>query len=383
MFDSPVKTVLHAAHANASMYTLRAATQKLLNYAQGAEEYLSFRCQGLQVANEKLQNNIRLLEDDLALLQTCQQDISRIIRTDVEKAVSGIAEFIGRYEKRIKANIDDYFLHGKVHEDVARHSFKLSAARSRDFEEGCESITVADEQAARLLLNKIRASSETILLVAQQAMTEELALLLSNLEISLMDRLRETLKPIEKRVADGLALSGFRAHISLPAFQASQLNFNAQHAFNDVIDHQEVPVSQPRRQNGMRGAVARWLNSDDWGWEEHTQTQSRYVIVLSDLQRRLHMHVASFLAQLNKAIVAQIDISVMAGMASFFADFTQALEAIKSNLQQSLVARLQNEEALQMLQDQLLQCVRTTRYIHEDTRLLKDDIQTLFAAEHQ
>ncbi|NIY49565.1 clamp-binding protein CrfC [Cedecea colo] len=383
MFDSPVKTILHAAHANASMYTLRAAAQKLLNYAQGAEEYLSFRCQGLQVANEKLQSNIRLLEDDLSLLQSSQQDISRIIRNDVEKAVSDIAEFINRYEKRIKADIDDYFQQGKVHEDVARHSFKLSTARSRDFEAGCESITVVDEQAARLLLNKIRASSEIILLVSQQAMTEELALLLNNLEISLMDTLRETLKPIEKRVADGLALSGFRAHISLPAFQASQLNFNAQHAFNDVIDRQEIPVSQLRRQNGMRGAVARWLNSDDWGWEGHTETQSRYVIALPDLQHRLHRHVASFLAQLNKAIVAQVDISVMAGMASFFADFTQALEAIKSNLQQSLVARLQNEEALQTLQNQLLQCVRTARYIHEDTRLLKDDIQTLFAAEHQ
>jgi len=383
MFALPVQTILHAAYANASMYALRAAAQKLLNYAQGAEEYLSFRCQGLQVANEKLQSNIRLLEDDLALLQTSQQDISRIIRTDVEKAVSAIAEFITRYEKRIGADINDYFQQGKVHEDIVRHSFRLSSVRNRDFEAGCESITVADEQAARLLLNKIRASSETILLVAQQTMTEELSLLLNKLEISLMDTLRETLKPIEKRVAEGLALSGFRAHISLPAFQASQLNFNAQHAFNDVIDHQEVTVAQLRRPSGMRGTVARWLNSDDWGWEDYTATQSRYVISLADLQQRLHTHVASFLAQLNKAIVAQVDISVMAGMATFFADFTQALEAIKTNLQQSLIARLQNEEALQTLQNQLQQCVRTTRYIHEDTRLLRDDIQTLFAAEHQ
>jgi replication fork clamp-binding protein CrfC len=383
MFAFPMKTILRAAHANASMYALRAATQKLLNYAQGAEEYLSFRCQGLQVANEKLQSNIRLLEDDMGLLQSSQQDVSRIIRTDVEKAVGSIADFIQRYEKRITADINDYFRQGKVHEDVLRHSFKMSAVRNRDFEAGCESIAVADEQAARLLLNTIRASSETILLAAQEAMTEELALLLNGLELSLMNTLRETLKPIETRVTDGLALSGFRAHISLPAFHASQLNFNAQHAFSDVIDHQQIPVSQLRRQSGMRGTLARWLNSDDWGWEGYTDTQSRYVIALPELQSRLHRHVASFLAQLNKAVVAQVDISVMAGMATFFADFTQALEAIKTNLQQSLAARLQNEEAQQNLQRQLEQCVRTTRYIHEDTRLLRDDIQTLFAAEHQ
>lgn len=383
-FALPVNTVLHAAHANASMYALRAAVQKLLNYAQGAEEYLGFRFQGLQVANEKLQNNIRLLEDDLALLQTSQRNISRIIHNDVEKAVSAIGEFINRYEKRIKRDIDNYFQQGKVHEDITRHSFRLTTARSRDFEAGSEDITVADEQAARLLLNKIRASSETILLIAQEAMTEELALLLNHLETSLIDTLRQTLQPIEKGVADGLALSGFRMHISLPVFKASQLNFNAQHVFNDVIDHQEISVSRLRRSGGMRGMLARWLNSDDWGWEGYTAIQSRCVIALPDLQNRLHAHVASFLAQLNKAIVSQVDISVMAGMESFFAEFTQALEAIKISLQQSLVARLQNEEALQMLQSHLQQCVRTTRYIHEDTRLLKDDIQTLFAAEqHQ
>lgn len=383
MFAFPMKNILRAAHDNASMYALRAATQKLLSYAQGAEEYLNFRCQGLLVANEKLQSTIGLLEDDMALLQSIQQDASRIIRADVEAAVDSIADFIQRYEKRITADINDYFRQGKMDDDVLRHSFKMTTVRHRDFEAGCESITVDDEQAARLLLNKIRASSETILLVAQEAMTEELALLLNNLEVSLTDTLRETLKPIETSVTNGLTISGFRAQISVPAFHASQLNFDAQHAFSDVIDRQEISVSQLRRQSGMRGTVARWLNSDDWGWEGYTDTQSRYVIVLPDLQGKLHRHVASFLMQVNKAIVAQIDISVMAGMATFFADFTQRLEAIKTNLQQSLVARLQNEEALQTLQRQLQQCARTTRYIYEDTRLLRDDIQTLFAAEHQ
>ena len=383
MFALPMQSILHTAHANASLYALGAASQKLLSYAQGAEEYLHFRSQGLQVANEQLQGTIRLLEDDIALLQSTRQDISRIIRTDVEDAVVSIADFTQRYEKRITADINAYFQQGKVRDDVLRRSFILSGAHDRDFEEGCKSITLADEQAARLLLNKIRVSSESLLLAAQEAMAEELAQLLSNLEISLMDTLHQKLKPIETRVSDGLTLSGFRAYISLPAFQASLLNFDAQLAFNDVIDHQEIPVSRLRRQSGMRGTLARWLNSDAWGWEGYTDTQSRYVIALPDLQSKLRRHVASFLTHLNKAIVAQFDIAVMAGMTTFFADFSQRLEAIKTNLQQSLVARLQNEEALQTLQSQLQQCVRTTRYIHEDTRLLRDDIQALFAAEQQ
>lgn len=381
MFASPIETILHAAHANASMYALRAATQKLLNYAQGAEEYLSFRCQGLQVANERLQHNIGQLEDDIALLKSIQHSVSRDINRDVLRAVESISGFISRHETIIAASISGYFQQGKLHEDIVRHSFRLTAARSQDFEAGCETITLTDEHEARLLLNKIRASSEAILLAAQETMTEELTVLLNDLEASLKETLRETLRPIETRVADGLALSGFRAHISLPVFQPSQLSFNAQHAFKDVIDHQEIPVAQLHRQNGMRGAVARWLNNDNW--DDEVVTQSRYVIDLPDLQGKLSKHVSAFLGQLNKAVVAQVDISVVAGMATFFADFTQTLEAIHTNLQQSLVARQQNEDALITLERQLQQCVRTTRYIHEDTRLLRDDIQTLFAAEHQ
>ena len=383
MFASPISTILHAAHANASLYALRAASQKILDYAQGAESYLNFRCQGLQVANEKLEENISLLEEDMQVLESSQQAASRIIREDVDSALTAVAGLISRYEKRIAADINNYFEQGRVQEDGVRHAFRMSAIRSRDFEPGCEAITVADEQAASVLLNKIRASSDAMILAARQAMSDELTQLLARLELSLVETLRTTLKPVETRVADGLAQAGFRARISLPTLQSSQLNFDAQHAFSDVIAHQEIPVSQLRRQSGMRGTVARWLNSDDWGWEGYTAKQSRYVIVLPDLQHKLHQEVAAFLAQLNKSLVAQIDVSVMAGMATFFADFSRALEAIKTSLQQSLTARQQNEEAQLALQMQLTQCIRTTRYIYEDTRLLRDDIQTLYAAEQQ
>ena len=166
-------------------------------------------------------------------------------------------------------------------------------------------------------------------------------------------------------------------------FHVGLLNFNANQAFNELIEEQDIPVARLRRPEGMRGTVARWLNSDDWGWEGYTVMQSRYVISLADVQRKLCQHVAEFLLQLNQNMAAQIEISVTEGMTAFFADFSQALDAIRLNLQQSLMARSQNEEAVMILRQQLQQCVRTTRYIHEDTRLLRDDIQTLFTVEQQ
>lgn len=79
---------------------------------------------------------------------------------------------------------------------------------------------------------------------------------------------------------------------------------------------------------------------------------------------------------------AQVDISVTAGMATFFAEFQMAMAAIEANLQQSLAARQQSESARNALREKLQQCARTARDINEDARALRDDIQTLFSVEH-
>ncbi|AIR05064.1 hypothetical protein JT31_10685 [Cedecea neteri] len=383
MFESPIEAILHAAHANASLYTLRAACHKLLDYAEGAERYLSFRCQGLQVTNDSLQENIQQLEQDIQLLQTSQQLVSTMIQRQVSEALEGIGSFVRRFEAQIHNDLSAYFREGRLGEEKLHPLYPHALTRSVDFAPGSDKLLGEDEATARTLLHKVRASSEGILFSAQETLTGELGSLLSNLEASLGYTLQSALKPIEQRVSDGLKVAGFRAQISLPAFQASQLNFNIRQAFTNVIESQEVPMSQMQPQNGMRGVLARWLNSVDWGWEDYAATHSRYVIDLEKLQQKLHDHVATFLAQINQAITAQVDVSVTAGMATFFADYSRALDAIRSNLQQSLAAKQQNDTVLFSLQSQLEQSVRTARYIHEDTRLLRDDIQTLFSAEQQ
>ncbi|AYN27929.1 clamp-binding protein CrfC [Buttiauxella sp. 3AFRM03] len=380
-FASPIKKVLHAAHANASMYALRSACQKLLVYTQGAEDYLNFRCQGLRIASEQLQRNIAALEDDMRLATDSQQSASAVAQSNVNQAVQTMEDFIRRYELQINANIADYFLQGTVPEKLTRQALSFGTRRGIDFDARNETLSFDDEQSAQIALHRIRASCEVILTAAQEKMTEELMHLFSFLEVELADTLRNTLKPIEARVAQGLTQAGFRTNISLPVFHVGLLNFNANQAFNQLIEEQDIPVAQLRRPAGMRGTVARWLNSDEWGWEGYTVMQSRYVISLPDVQRKLSEHIASFLLQLNQTMTVQIEYAVSEGMTAFFADFSQALDAIHLNLQQSLIARQQNEDAVTALRQQLQQCLRTTRYIHEDTRLLRDDIQTLFTVE--
>lgn len=48
-------------------------------------------------------------------------------------------------------------------------------------------------------------------------------------------------------------------------------------------------------------------------------TRTRYVIDVASLHTKLIQHVAHFCEQIRKALAAQVDVSVTAGMATFFA----------------------------------------------------------------
>lgn len=72
LFEQPIQKVIHAAYANASLYALRSASHKLLNYAQSVHEYLEFRAHGLTVAYDELRLNITHIEEDMQQLEVSE-----------------------------------------------------------------------------------------------------------------------------------------------------------------------------------------------------------------------------------------------------------------------------------------------------------------------
>ncbi len=382
LFEAPVRAILHTAHAHASLYALRSACAKLTHSAQCTRDYLDFRCQGLDIANDQLVESISQMNNDIAQLKRCQADASKAIQEEVVKALGRASETIAGHEQKVLADIASYFDTGKVPSLSLSSPVRRAVTWGSDFDAGSEQLILDQESNARMLLHKIRASCELILLSVQENLTRDLAAHFSELETALGDILRAALAPLEQRVTEGLRRTGFRAHITLPVFQRSQLNFNAHQLFNDIIEEESVPVASAPRNDGVRGTVARWLNSKDLGWDDCTAIRSRYVINLLQLKQTLSRYVSRFCAQIRQAMNAQVDISVTAGMATFFAEFQMAMAAIEANLQQSLAARQQSESARNALREKLQQCARTARDINEDARALRDDIQTLFSVEH-
>lgn len=372
LFEQPIHKLLHAAHANASLYALRSASHKLLNYAQSAREYLDFRYQGLTVALEKLEQNIARLEEDTRLLHACQEQVSDEVNHEVEDALAAADLFINAEQTTIISEIDHYFI----------NSTRSAEAGLIDADEefGVGKLVLDDESQAQVALSKIRSACEVILLAAQDRISRELAQRFDQLEYTLTRALNDAMRPIETRIKEELSHAGFRARISLPAFQASTLNFNTRQLFVDAIATEDIPAGQSRV-SGVRDSMSRWLNNPGWGWNDFVVTRTRYVIDVASLHQNLVNHVAHFCAQIRKALAAQVDVSVSAGMATFFAEFSHSLSGLQESLRDSLAIRQQNESTTMALRQHLRQCITTANWIHEDARLLRDDIQTLFAAD--
>jgi len=377
MLGPPIENILHTAHANATQYALLSACHKLLDYAQDTERYLQFRSQGLQVTNEDLQQKIAHLEQDALLLQNTLQELDLNIQQKITTTLAIINDSIDSIEFHLHHAMNDYFRDGLIVGDRTSFSQQVISTQVVDFAPGSEKITVDHEAQARTSLLKIRASGEILLFTALERLTTELNAAFSDLETTLTNSLREALIPIEKRVSDELAEVGVHSQVKLPFLQSNQLHSNTHHIFTNMIEHQQVLPPQGR----IRDMLARWLSHSEWCAECSLSSQSVYVIDLVMLKQKLHQHITEYLAHIRHIVSTQLNSSVTESMALFITDFSHSLDAIRSNLAQSLVAREQNEAAQLLLQNQLKQFIRTVHYIHEDTRLLRKDLRMLSSAE--
>ncbi|MGU4533235.1 dynamin family protein [Escherichia coli] len=343
LFAQPIQALLHAAYANASLYALRSAAHKLLNYAQQAREYLDFRAHGLNVACEQLRQNIHQVEESLQLLQLNQAQVSGEIKHEIELALTSANHFLRQQQDAVNAQL---------------------AALFQDDSEP---------------LSEIRTRCETLLQTAQNTISRDFTLRFAELESTLCRVLTDVIRPIEQQVKMELSESGFRPGFHFPVFHGAVPHFNTRQLFSAVISRQEATDEQSTRLGVVRETFSRWLNQPDWGrGNEKSPTET---VDYSVLQRALSAEVDLYCQQMAKVLAEQVDESVTAGMNTFFAEFASCLTELQTRLRESLALRQQNESVVRLMQQQLQRTVMTHGWIYTDAQLLRDDIQTLFTAE--
>lgn len=377
LFEKPINKLLHAAHANASLFALRSASHKLLNYSQNARDFLEFRLQGLTMAAGQLQENIARLEEDMAQFGVRQRVVSEEINHEVGQAMEAAEAFISGQQQEILQLIESCF----SVENLRVMSLANGAEVNWSQQNNPGELILEDEAQAHRLLSLIRADCESTVFTCQQSLIRELSLRLDQLETSLSRSLDDALRPIESHVKEELQRGGFRTRIALPVFQSGSLQITMPQWFNGAVATEDLPMGNVR--GGVRETVSRWLNNPNWGWDSYVMTKTRYIIDVDAIKGRIIDSVSTFCAQILKALAAHVDVSVTAGMTAFFAEFSQSLGGLQKSLQESLTLRQQHQSMVNALCQQLTQGLATVRWIEEDARLLRDDIQTLFAAEQR
>lgn len=377
MLGPPIESILHAAHANAAQYTLLTACNKLLEHAEDAKSYLQFRSQALRLTQERLQQNIANLEQDILLLQEAEQRLRLDIQQKIATTLDTVNDSVQRIATRLHSALNDYFRDGRLPDEKAHPSQRLISTPVPDFAPGSEKIIVEDETEARTLLHKIRASGEMLLFTTQETLITELGISFEGLEAGLTSILHVALQPIERRVSNELEDSGIHVQVKLPSFQTNQLHFNTRHIFTNVIEQQQVSTPQ----NGIRETFSRWLNNIDRGIEHNSAKQNQYLIDLNSLKQKLHEHITMYMDNIRYVIGLHIEASVVQSMDTFIRDFSYSLAGVRSNLSQSLVVRHTNEVSQASLQEQLKQLIKQINYIHDDTLLLRQDLRMYSVVE--
>lgn len=324
LLERPIQALLHAAYANASLFALRSASHKILNYAQTRRDSLNFRERALSVATEQLQQHIAQLEDDLQLLKVNQMQVNDEINHEIVLALAAADHYLQQRQSDILRQFVALFNRKNVHDKAMREGW-LPQADITD-----ETLVLPDEGRAQIVLSKIRASCEGVLLAAQDEISRDMTLRFTQLESTLNRTLTEAVRPIEQRVVSALNHSGFHARIRLAPLHRAIFNFNIRPFFVEAIA-EEAP---PDRRGRMRETFSRWLNQPDWSGNEYLKEKRRYTRNNTPASTPAD-YVQLFCQQISKALAAHIDVSVTAAMAAFFSDFTRELAEIQQNLRES------------------------------------------------
>lgn len=375
-FALPIKRVLYKAHENASLYALGSASQKLLDYAQNMRNHLSARCKKLQITHQSLHENITHLEQELPLLQNVLQEIEQHTQNKLDDALLTNRALVQRFGESLYQKIGNYFREGFIRDDSDSSSW-LPMTPTIDFPSDSERVTLEKEANAQTLLHKIRASLEMIIFTAQEALSEEIDQAMRQREISLNEDIFATLQPFDEWIYRDQFKKGLPKEISLPAIHL-ELVSSAGGIFTDVIRSVQVPHNRRRFRINLNKLLRNTLGKRI---DRKKRENRHFVIDLIELKARADAYVGEYIDEVQHVINLQTQASLSGTMQRFSAELSQTLALISNSLHQTLAARQQNETAQNALALQLHQFIKILDYMYEDSRMLRNDLQTLSLAE--
>ena len=394
MFEQLISEVVHSAHAKAAALAVDSAASKLVQNAEATHEYLSLRHQGIVADIQTLQDQINGLLSDVEKITTCQKTVNH----EVEDAKINISRettaLLLNVSNKLTSELDSLFEQGKNMEEeqelnslASLHKGFLSnifgalsgktAVKKFAFDKNNPEIKFDSRSEAQNFAYEIEQTVKGILQQAEQEIKTPLTDIVSKIEKSFNGNAMRAVDEIARQINERLQDGGFSVKITFPKVENLRTALSINSRMGEFLEEKSFSKTQHRRKDNLWGKVCGWFGTDDWGWEEYTETVQRTVIDMSKIRKAVSQQTEEHFTSLNGEIEHSITTPLVEKIGEFFKEFKAKVEQLRNTLIKSKQDHESNKIVKEQLTVQLQQLQQRTPELLHDSRALKEDLEPM------
>ena len=383
-FPAPLEKVIVVAHQNAARLALQSTSQKLLDQAENAHQFLQLIIGTSEKSIEELGQSIQAVQASIDSARNIADEVKKSLDEELARMAKTIDEAKGRTLEDAAKELRKYFKEGKRDEEQRKKSASMRDKKSRkgrkqkkteetgdqndasdsrpwgwgstigrmlgtsdnygfsnrlflnksesdlDFDPDSPVIEFENKSKARDFMKKIQNSIEEILGDAQIQLSKNMGDSMKRFSESMKKQRDEAIAKVRETLNQDL--KDFEIDIRTPRFDESSLDFSMSHLLEEHIREKTRTVTRHRRQTGVWGTICGWFNTDDWGWEEYEDDEDYLEVNMTEIsnstQKGLDTLMASAESVVNEEIRPQLENSVE----EFFNGFVEKIEHIRADL---------------------------------------------------
>jgi len=400
-FAAPVSNVILFAQGRAAILALGSAAAKLMDMANRLANFFNTRETALSKSSQELQQQIEALRRDidrvaeseglarseakntLRDLEKHSDAMFRQVKSQVAKAIDIIFDQRKKEEQNLAAAEAREEPQGSPGNLSIFSVFAAFLKRPHSSHERPDSphldpenpvMTFPSRGDAEQKLRAVQAELRRIVQTGESAMKDEMSGALErfqkNFSTSVVARARGIIDEMRSRLKDG----GFELRLEIPPAAVLSLPSSGGRLLGDLISEKTERRSRRRRQSGAWGKVCSVFGTDDWGWEDYTESVDVYQIDSRAIRKSVDEDINLVFDGLDEALAEKIRQPLEKGIDEFFRQFRDTVEHIRGDLLQGLQdvgrTRDEQEELLRHLAD----LKRNVPAIQQDSSGLKRDV---------
>ncbi|WP_313575342.1 dynamin family protein [Pseudescherichia sp.] len=394
-FEQLLSEVVQSAHAKAAALAVDSAASKLVQNAENTHEYLSLRHQGMVADIQNLQDQINGLLSDISNIKSAQKTVNNEVnaaKKNISKETQALLESVSH---KLTGELDNFFEKGKDEEErldlasfiepVTNGVFgKLfgsllvpSSTKKPVFDKNNPVIQFENHGEAQAFASDIEKSVLAILQQAEQEIKPPLTDIVREIEQSFHGNAMQAVDEIAGQINDRLQDGGFSVKITFPNVENLRTSLSVTSQMGEFLEEKSFSKTRRRRSSGAWGTVCGWFGTDDWGWEEYTETVQRTVIDMNKIRSAVSKQADEHFRALNDEIEKGITQPIVTKIGEFFSEFKAKVEQLRNTLIKSKQDHESNKLVKEELTAHLLVLQQRTPELLLDSKALKADLEPM------